>query len=328
MNLSTRDHKIISRHLSVAGLRDGARVQQFEGLSSVYYADTQRMWLYLDATKQARQHHFYHASTSPAVATMTCSHPVKFWDLRRRATVRETARMQGFPDSFVLPQGYHVRLFGNAVAVPCALHAVRSALRAESPTTSVRHLDVCAGIGGFSIAVRTACAELGLSSVCVGSSEIYQPAIRCYSSNFADVPALGDASHVERWPACDVLTAGFPCQPFSCANKTAIRSTHVNLDFCDIILRAARESGARMVILENVPSFRTVGRAQHDRLIAGLKSLSLHTTEAVLDATHFGVPQTRKRLFMVATIRQPPHIEEITALETSVASVLEDAIGR
>lgn len=161
-----------------------------------------------------------------------------------------------------------------------------------------------------------------------GLARFFQPAIRCYSSNFADVSALGDASHVERWPACDVLTAGFPCQPFSCANKTAIRSTHVNLDFCDIILRAARESGARMVILENVPSFRTVGRAQHDRLIAGLKSLSLHTTEAVLDATHFGVPQTRKRLFMVATIRQPPHIEEITALETSVASVLEDAICR
>ena len=90
---------------------------------SVYSARTGRLWVHNETPRrQAYQEHVYVASWS-VCGTLTCSHPVKLWDLGRSLTVRETMRVQGFPDTFVPPRARAQRLLGNAVAVPCAAHA-------------------------------------------------------------------------------------------------------------------------------------------------------------------------------------------------------------
>ena len=203
-------------HRRVAGTDDGRfvdgqRVRQWEGATSVYFADSGRLWVHNDTPrKQAYQELYFHSLQS-VCNTLTCSHPIKFWDLERYATPRELLRIQGFPEDFVAPVTSATRLVGNAVAVPCAAHACACV----GDSGRVTHVDLCAGIGGFSCALRSVCTPSG-----VGFSEVAPASIRCFQQNFPDVPCLGDAEDATVvWPTCDVLTAGFPCQPFSSANS-------------------------------------------------------------------------------------------------------------
>jgi len=291
--LSERERRVVDHHLKEAGMRDGARVVQWPGATSVFFLDTGKMWVHNNTPrKQAKQELYFHSVNSIA-STITCAHPLKFWDLRRHATPREMARIQGFPESFILPRTCPVRLFGNAVAVPCATHAVSCVVE---PTECVRHLDLCAGIGGFSIALKRATSM----SRCVGYSEISPAAIKCFTANFPEAPSLGNAQDVESWPACDILTAGFPCQPFSVSNTRERRNKHRNREFFRVVLDAVRLSKATRIVLENVASIVNTGNEQWSTLCDTLRNELGFTLEyAVLDAKDFGVPQTRKRMYII-----------------------------
>lgn len=296
--LNDTERRVVETHTRVAGnasggFQDGVRVRQWENATSVYYRATGRLWVHNDTPrKQAYQELYFHSLDS-VCNTLTCRHPILFWDLRRRATPREHLRIQGFPDTFYAPQRSVVRLIGNAVAVPCAAHACSRVV--DVSEVDVAHIDLCAGIGGFSCAMTLACP----STRCVGFSEIDPTATRCYVENFPDAPALGDAERVAEWPRCDVLTAGFPCQPFSCANSRRRRDTHAKRDFFHTVCDAIRLSGAQRIVLENVPTLLTVGRVRFDEMMQCLHSMGFVTEHSVLDAHHFGVPQYRKRLYIV-----------------------------
>lgn len=290
--LKPKDLAIIDKHFGAAGHADGARVTQWENGISQYYADSGRMWMVKDNKRRHMyQQHFYHASHSVA-STLTCTHPLKLWDLRRYATPRETARLQGFPESFVLPATRYNKLFGNAVAVPCARFAASHVCDAAEEITFV---DVCAGIGGFHLGVTGACPR----ARCVGFSDICPAATACYRANFPDAPALGDATQAA-WPQCDLLCAGFPCQPFSTCNTRTAREDHANRDFFLVVLDALRATGAKRVILENVPTLMFHGAERWAELRHALvEDLGFALDHAVLNAHDFGLPQKRKRLYIV-----------------------------
>ena len=293
MALSATEERIVSTHLREAGLADGARVAQSAGVTSVYHAATGRMWAHNNtARKQALQHMYFHSVDSVA-NTLTCSHKLKFWDLRRHATPREVARVQGFPEHFVVPRTCATRLLGNAVAVPCAAHALRAVV---DPAEGVcRHLDLCAGVGGFAFALQS----VAPGARTVGASEVLPAAVKCYAANFPDAPMLGDATEVAEWPACDLLTAGFPCQPFSYASTAARRQTHPCRDFFEVVLAAIRASGATRVVLENVPALEVDPRWR--ALCEALRDeLGFDVAAHVLDAQDFGLPQRRRRLYLAA----------------------------
>ena len=295
--LSETERRVLDEHARVAsdgtgGFVDGLRVRQWEDASSVYFKASGRLWVHNDTPrKQAYQELYFH-SVHSVCNTLTCGHSIKFWDLRRHATPREHLRIQGFPETFTAPSTSVVRLVGNAVAVPCAAHACS---RVVDPQETVTHVDLCAGIGGFSCAMQHACP----STRCVGFSEIDSAAIRCFQSNFPDAVALGDAEKVTNWPRCDVLTAGFPCQPFSSANSRRRRADHVKKDFFLTVCEAVKKTDAQRIVLENVQNLLTVGRARFDEMIRLLSDMGFQTEYAVLDATNFGVPQKRRRLYIV-----------------------------
>lgn len=158
-----------------------------------------------------------------------------------------------------------------------------------------RFIDLFAGIGGFRIAAQRAGGE------CVFSSEFNPHAQAVYEKNYGDYP-FGDIKEI---PACsipehDLLTAGFPCQPFSISGKMkGFEDTRGTLIY--EVFRIAAEKKPKVILLENVKQL-----VYHDKgntlstILKGLANLGYKAAWKVLNASDFGVPQNRERIIIVA----------------------------
>ena len=323
--LSELELAIIDRHARVAGMGAKRRVPQHADRHSVYDPRTGRLHVHkADRRKSAEQQHVFESARDGVANTLTVAHPLKFWDLRRRATARETARLQGFPEGFALPRAAHNALFAKAVSVPVAASAVRSGARGGPPVRTF--VDVCAGIGGFHLAVAAAGDAGDAAPRCVGFSEICAQAARCYAANFPDAPALGSLFEAA-WPACDLVCMGFPCQPFSRCMQSAERASHRDRHVCEALPSILDATGARLVVLENVRSILTLGKEQLDFLERALAARGFAWTHRVLDSKDFGLPQTRKRLYILAARTHAPEWEAHAPVRATLRSILEEGRG-
>ena len=169
---------------------------------------------------------------------------------------------------------------------------------------NLRFIDLFAGIGGFHIAFHNAGAE------CVFVSEWDGPAQKTYRHNLYKISPemfdsgnfIGDITKVDpkNIPDFDILTAGFPCQPFSQAGfKKGFSETRGTL-FFDIV-KIIKEKNPSAFFLENVrglynhddgKTFKTI-----ERIIT--KELGYSFFPQIVRASDFGLPQHRPRLFMV-----------------------------
>lgn len=159
---------------------------------------------------------------------------------------------------------------------------------------NVRFIDLFAGIGGFRVALEALGAE------CVWSCERDALAAHWYRENHGDDPA-GDINAVNASdvPDHDILCAGFPCQPYSTQGKARGLADPRGRVFYSIprILAAKRPAA---FVLENVDSLgHANNRWSHDRIVAALQAAGYFVYETVLNAREFGLPQSRRRLFMV-----------------------------
>jgi len=167
--------------------------------------------------------------------------------------------------------------------------------------SEITYIDLFAGIGGFRIAFKQACDEMGLSSKCVFSSEIDEACKRAYEANFKEKP-LGDITqiHEKDIPDHDVLLAGFPCQPFSIiGDGLGFRDKVRGTLFFDIA-RILENKRPQAFVLENVK--RLVGHNGGDTMqtiLDTLESFGYKVFYRVLNALDFGLPQKRERVFIV-----------------------------
>jgi len=165
-------------------------------------------------------------------------------------------------------------------------------------------IDLFAGIGGFHVAFHNAGAD------CVFVSEWDEFAQKTYRHNFYKVSPevfdlgnfVGDITKVDpkKIPDFDVLTAGFPCQPFSQAGfKKGFNETRGTLFFD--IAKIIKEKKPKAFFLENVrglynhdggKTFKTI-----KRIIT--EDLGYSFFSQIVKASDFGLPQHRPRLFMV-----------------------------
>lgn len=204
-----------------------------------------------------------------------------------------------------------------------------------SEVQRVRFIDLFAGIGGFRLGFETACALLGLNSECVFTSEIKESAIDIYTKNFPDSVIKGDITKTEvsEIPDFDVLLAGFPCQAFSAAGKREGFLDSRGTLFFEIerILRAKRPHG---FILENVE-----GLVTHDRdnltsktgrtlstILQILSDIGYLVDWRVLNAADFGIPQNRKRIFIVGTLDRRVSLDGFPTTKTTLNAVLETGL--
>lgn len=160
----------------------------------------------------------------------------------------------------------------------------------------LKFVDLFAGIGGFRIAFEKAGYQ------CVYSCEIDEACQQVYFNNFGEIPE-GDITKINTRAISDfdVLTAGFPCQPFSiCGKRGGFHDTRGTLFFyiCEII-ETKRPS---VIILENVKHLihHNEGRTL-DTIIYSLEDLGYLVDYKVLNAKNFGVPQNRERIIIIAT---------------------------
>ncbi len=157
----------------------------------------------------------------------------------------------------------------------------------------MKHLDLFTGIGGFSLAAERA----GMTTV--GHSEIDKHASACLERRWPDVPNLGDVTLIEGITDVDIITAGSPCQDYSVAGKRAgtagARSGLIVHTF-----RLVEETQAEWLVIENVPGLLSSNGGRDMGAVLGtLADLGMGFAWRVLDAQAFGVPQRRRRIFIV-----------------------------
>ena len=174
-------------------------------------------------------------------------------------------------------------------------------------STTIKFIDLFAGIGGMRLGLEKACKSLGIHSECVLTSEIKSTAIKVYQQNFNEDKIWGDITEIssQQIPDFDVLLAGFPCQPFSSAGtRQGFLDTRGTLFF--EIERILKDKSPFGFLLENVE-----GLVQHDdgrtltTIINKLEQLGYQVKCDVLNARDFGVPQDRKRVYITGTKTNP-----------------------
>lgn len=193
-------------------------------------------------------------------------------------------------------------------------------------------IDLFSGIGGMRLAAEAADGR------CLFSSEIDKFARQTYAANFDEMPA-GDIREVdaESLPDFDVLLAGFPCQPFSSAGVSKNKSLGRESGFADEtrgtlfyeICRIIAAKRPRAFLLENVSNLvRHDGGWTMRVILHALAELGYHVQFDVLDASHYGVPQRRKRVYIVGFLRDPLTSPVILPPRrpAPLADVLEDEV--
>jgi len=180
-----------------------------------------------------------------------------------------------------------------------------------------KFIDLFAGTGGFHIAMH----ENG--GICVFASEIDKFARQTYEHNFKNIsPEIFENGNFNKditdpkldyskIPDFDLLCAGFPCQPFSHAGlKKGFDDTRGTLFFnIKEIIRAKIEANKlnkkvlipKILLLENVKGFKNHDKGNTFKIVKQtLRELGYEVEAEVLNSKHFGVPQNRERIFIVA----------------------------
>jgi DNA (cytosine-5)-methyltransferase 1 len=175
----------------------------------------------------------------------------------------------------------------------------------------VKFIDLFAGLGGIRLGFENVFKGLGYETECVMTSEIKPHAVKTLKHNFEHNFLAGDIFEVrnEFIPDFDFLLGGFPCQPFSSGGKRqGFLDTRGTLFF--EIERILREKKPYGFILENVEGLVKHDLENKNDTIGNTLSTILYTLEIdlgykvswkVFDSIEFGLPQSRKRIFIVGT---------------------------
>jgi DNA (cytosine-5)-methyltransferase 1 len=166
----------------------------------------------------------------------------------------------------------------------------------KSKKSKFTFADLFAGIGGFHQALKNIGGE------CVIASEIDRHAINVYKDNFPDTPIIGDIrQEIDKLPKFDVLSGGFPCQPFSKAgNQNGFKDTDRGTLFDTIISILEKHLEIKFIILENVKNLADKTE-NWDIIKSKLKKLNYYVTDEpiILSPSQFGIPQIRERVYIL-----------------------------
>lgn len=171
-----------------------------------------------------------------------------------------------------------------------------------------KFIDLFAGLGGFHFALES------LGGDCVFASELKEDLQKLYKINFPGTRIVGDITKVELKdiPPHDVLCAGFPCQPFSQAGKRQGFNDVERGNLFYTIRDIVKFRRPRFVFLENVANLKGHDSGRTWQTIKGeFESLNYEVAEPQILSPHqFGIPQHRKRVYIVCENRDYGCLED------------------
>ncbi len=190
----------------------------------------------------------------------------------------------------------------------------------------MRYLSVCSGMEAASVAWH----PLGWTPV--GFSEIEPFPCAILKHRFPNTPNYGSLTEHTSWPlepgAIDLLVGGTPCQSFSVAGlRKGLTDPRGNLALT--FLGLADKLKPRWIVWENVPGVLSSGGGRDfGSFLGALVELGYGFAYRVLDAQHFGVPQRRRRVFVVACLGDWRAAAEVLSLREGLRGHLEAGVKK
>ncbi len=207
----------------------------------------------------------------------------------------------------------------------------------------LKTIDLFSGAGGLSSGLKSSGFQI------CGSIESNKAAARTHALNFKDCKTIhGDIREYtpEKFSELtdlspgqvDLLTGGPPCQTFSTIGKPKINSlkdfneekkdprNYLFKDFFNYV----EFFRPKFFVMENVPAIRTKYKGKlFERILDVLSDMDYEITLSVLNACDYGVPQVRKRIFIVGSekgtrfsFKKPTHFDENNSLNSSINNEL------
>lgn len=178
-------------------------------------------------------------------------------------------------------------------------------------------IDLFCGAGGLAQGFKDA----GFKSVWAVDSESCCGVT--YEKNFHHKVHVGDIRLVRSpLPKADIIIGGPPCQGFSPLGKMIPTSEHTRMnELWKEFLRFVREVRPKAFVVENVPEF--LKSVQCASFVKQVEKLGYHTNLNVLKAVEFGVPQKRRRGFILGALSARPEFPSPSEIRRTV----RDAIG-
>lgn len=161
----------------------------------------------------------------------------------------------------------------------------------------IRVFDMFAGYGGAEFALKKA----GINHECIGYSEIKKHAIKCFDNNHPNIKNFGDCTKIDvnNLPDFDLITGGFPCQPFSEAGKHKGELDTRGTLFYDIV-RIAEAKKPKYMLLENVRGLTSKPHKEtFDKILSELDRIGYKVYWNILNSKEYGTPQNRERVVFV-----------------------------
>nr|WP_225778318.1 DNA cytosine methyltransferase [Pseudomonas sp. Marseille-Q3773] len=168
----------------------------------------------------------------------------------------------------------------------------------------IRAFDMFCGAGGASLGAREAGARI------VGGVDLWGPAVESFKLNFKeahvfeqDLRILTPEQVLAKTGPIDLLISSPECTHHTCARGAKPRSEE-SKETAFQVIRYAEVMKPRWITLENVINMKPWAR--YGELKSELARLGYKVREQVIDSSHFGVGQRRRRLFMIADLLEMP----------------------
>lgn len=167
-------------------------------------------------------------------------------------------------------------------------------------SSDIAIISLFAGVGGFDLAAH----NIGIPTIAAVEIDDHARGVLAHqfpnTRLYTDVTKVSGKELKDDWSGRIILTGGFPCQDLSIAGKRAGLAGGRSGLFWEIV-RLAEEIQPEALLLENVPGLLSSNGGRDMGVVVGaLAQLGYRVGWRVLDAQHFGVPQRRRRVFIVA----------------------------
>ena len=175
---------------------------------------------------------------------------------------------------------------------------------------TINHIELFSGIGGFRQAIECLGLDFNIKMNCIGFSEIDKYAQITYKAHFNTDNEIelgnieeftNNIENIQQLPNFELLTGGFPCQPFSMMGKqNGFDDYRGNVFFS--IIDIIKIKKPKFILLENVKNLATHNKKKTIGAILELLENQGYTVfYDVFNSADFDLAQTRNRIFIFAT---------------------------